>query len=57
MQELYQAAIEFLRKRDALLESEAALSRQIEDAPSRIRQYRMFVSAAPPRRFWRQRFF
>lgn len=40
LQELYQAAIEFLRKRDALLESEATLSRQIEEAPSRIRQYR-----------------
>ncbi|MEQ9465369.1 MAG: mechanosensitive channel MscK [Haliea sp.] len=40
LQELYQTAIDFLHKRDALLENQASLNTRIEQAPERIRQYR-----------------
>ncbi len=40
LQELYQAAIDFLRKRDALVENQTSLNSRIEQAPERVRQYR-----------------
>lgn len=49
LQELYQSAIEFLRKRDTLLENQATLGTRIEEAPAQVRQYRQQLEKlAPP---------
>ncbi len=40
LQELYQTAIEFLRKRDTLLENQATLGSRIEQAPEQLRRHR-----------------
>lgn len=48
LQELYQAAIEFLRRRDLVLENQAALGTQIEEAPAQVRQYRQQLETLEP---------
>ncbi|MDO8863530.1 mechanosensitive channel MscK [Haliea sp. E1-2-M8] len=48
LQELYQSAIELLRKRDALLEDQTALSTRIEEAPAQIREYRQQLESLVP---------
>ena len=48
LQELYQAAMELLRKRDVLLENQATLGTQIEKAPAQIRQYRQQLERLAP---------
>lgn len=48
LQEAYQAAIEFLRRRDALLTDQAAMSTQIENAPEQIRRYQQQLEQLEP---------
>ncbi|MEQ8803258.1 MAG: hypothetical protein RLP45_14565, partial [Haliea sp.] len=48
LQELYQSGIEFLRRRDAQLESQAALDALIERAPEQLRRYRQQLESLQP---------
>ena len=48
LQELYQSGIEFLRRRDAQLESQAALDALIERAPEQLSRYRQQLESLQP---------
>lgn len=48
LQELYQAAIELLRRRDTLLQNQASLAAQIDRAPAQIREYRQQLERLQP---------